>query len=140
MRLARSGLSELRLELAAMTLRTFYRIVVFCNLSMLGICVALDLFFIVFRYDSVRAVETWPNFFWFPFSLIAGLCGGGAIVLWLGMLWDCAFTSGKPVWSKVLWLALLIPMSALGALIYYFCVYTNGPQRKALVQGEQMQV
>lgn len=84
---------------------------------------ALDLVCVVFRWDTVRLVETLPTLVLLPFALLGGLLGIGAIPLWFGMMWDCAITGKMPVWSKVLWMLLLVPLSSLGALIYYFCVY-----------------
>lgn len=42
------------------------------------------------------------------------------------------------VWSKVLWMLLLIPSSGLGALIYYFCVYRGRPSVISMAQDTQM--
>lgn len=83
-------------------------------------------------------LETWSNLALLPFSLIGAFLRIGGIVLWFGMLWDCAFTSKMRVWSKVLWLLLLIATSGIGALVYYFCVYKNGPSGSPLAQDKQI--
>jgi Phospholipase_D-nuclease N-terminal len=117
---------------ATKTLRSFYRFVAVGTVSTLGLIAALDVLAIICRYDNTEAIESWPP----PILLLpAVICSSlaiGNIVLWLGMIFDCAFTSKMPTRSKVIWLALLIFTSSIGALIYYFCFYkgpsnTEGP-------------
>jgi len=81
-------------------------------------------------------LDTWSNLALLPFFLIAAFFVIGMTLLWFGMMWDCAFTSKMRVWSKVLWLLLLIPTSSVGALIYYFRIYRHRLSESPLVQGQ----
>ena len=120
-----------------MTLRAFYRVVAVGTVSLLGLIFAVDVMCVVFRWDSVAMIERLPTLILLPFALLGGFFGIASIPLWLGMMWDCAITSKMPIWSKVLWMFLLVPLSAIGALIYYFCVY-NRQSEKPLVQDKRI--
>lgn len=123
-------------SILAMTLRAFYRVVAVGTVSLLGLMFAVDVICVVFRWDSVTLIERLPTLVLLPFALLGGFLGIGTIPLWLGMMWDCAATSKMPIWSKALWMILLVPLSSLGALIYYFCVYRRSGN--SLAQGNQI--
>jgi len=118
-----------------MALRTFYRIVFIGTLSLLGIMAAFDVLAVLCGFDTLNAVETWPLAVWILPCLICSFFAIGITVAWLGMIWDCAFTSDLPIWSKGLWLVLLVLTSTIGALIYYFCVYKNRPIQSDLAEA-----
>ena len=118
-------------------LRTFYRVIAVGTVSLLGLLMALNLIFVAFRISPFYTMlETWSNLALLPLFLIGAFFGIGVTVLWFGMMWDCAFTSNMRVWSKILWLLLLIPTSSIGALIYYFCEYRNRLSGNPLAQNE----
>ncbi len=120
-------------------LRAFYRVVAVGTISLLGLLLALNVIFVAFRTNPFYTMlETWSNLALLPFALIGAFFGVGMIVLWFGMMWDCAFTRKMRVWSKVLWMLLLIPTSGMGALIYYFCVYRGRPSVNSMAQDTQM--
>jgi hypothetical protein len=107
-------------------LRAFYRVIAVGAVTLLGLLMALNVIFVACRINPFYTMlETWSNLALLPFFLIGAFFGIGMAVLWFGMMWDCAFTSKMRVWSKALWLLLLIPTSSIGALIYYFCVYRD---------------
>ena len=119
-------------------LRAFYRVIAVGAVTLLGLLIALNVIFVVCRINPFYAMlETWSNLALLPFFLTGAFFGIGVTVLWFGMMWDCAFTSEMRVWSKALWLLLLIATSSIGALIYYFSVYRNRPTRNPLVQDRR---
>lgn len=118
-----------------MKVRAFYRVVAVGTISLLGFGLALNLLFVAFRINPFYTMlETWSNLALLPFFLIGAFFGICLTLLWFGMMWDCVFTRKMRVWSKVLWLLLLIPTSSVGALIYYFCVYRHRLSEGPLVQ------
>jgi hypothetical protein len=117
-----------------MALRSFYRLVVIGTLSILAIFAALDVRAILCGYDTAQAIETWPLLVLAIPVLICSFFAIGITVLWFGMILDCALISKLPIWSKVIWLVLLVLTNAIGALIYYFCVYKNRPIQRALAE------
>jgi len=120
-------------------LRAFYRLVAVGSICLLGLLLALDVIFVSFRINPFYTMlETWSNLALLPFSLIGAFFGVGLTLLWFGMMFDCAFISKMPIWSKVLWLFLLVPTTALGSLIYYFCVYKNRSSRNPLAEDKQI--
>jgi hypothetical protein len=120
-------------------LRAFYRIVAVGTVSLLGLGLALNVIFAAFRVNPFYTMlETWSNLALLPFFLIGAFFGISVTLLWFGMMWDCAFTSKMRVWSKALWLLLLIPTSSVGALIYYFGVYKNRPLGNPLAQDKRI--
>ena len=108
-----------------MTLRSFYRIVVIGTLSTLGLEFALSVLGAVSGYDPMTAFDRWPGFVWPPVCVLILFLVVGGTVLWIGMIYDCATIDKMRVWSRVLWLVLVVLTPNLGALIYYFCVYKN---------------
>ena len=119
-----------------MIVRAFYRVVAVGTISLLGIGLALNLIFVAFRVNPFYTMlETWSNLALLPFFLIGAFFGIGVTLLWFGMLWDCAFTSKMGVWSKVLWLLLLVPTTGVGALVYYFRVYRHRLSESPLAQN-----
>jgi hypothetical protein len=122
-----------------MKLRAFYRVVAVGTVTFLGLLMALNLIFVAFRINPFYTMlETWSDLALLPFFLIGAFFGIGMTVLWFGMMWDCAFASKMRVWSKVLWLLVLIPTSCVGALIYYFSVYRNGPPGNPLARDKRI--
>lgn len=100
---------------------------------------ALNVIFDVLRINPFYTMlDTWSNLALSPFFLIGAFFGIGVTVLWLGMMLDCAFASKLPVWSKALWLLLLIPTISIGALIYYFCVYRKRPSQSSLPKDQRI--
>jgi hypothetical protein len=115
--------------------RAFYRVVAIGSLSFYGLLFALNLIFVAFRIDPFYTMlETWSDLALLPFFLIVALFGIGLILLWFGMISDCASTSKMRVWRKVAWLLLLIPTTGIGAWIYYFCIYRKRPSGNPLAQ------
>jgi hypothetical protein len=121
-----------------MPIRAFYRVVAVGTVSLLGLMFAVDVMCVVFRWDAVTMIERLPPMILLPFALLGAFFAIGTIPLWFGMIWDCAITSKIPIWSKVLWMFLLVPLSAIGALIYYFCVYKNQLTENRLVPDKQI--
>lgn len=108
-------------------IQAFYRVVAIGTVILLGLLMALNVILVAFRINPFyRMLETGSNLALLPFSLVGAFFGIGVIVLWFGMIWDCAFNSKLRVSYKLLWLLLLIPTSGIGALIYYFCIYRIG--------------
>jgi hypothetical protein len=62
-----------------------------------------------------------------PVGVLGAFSATGIIALWLGMISDCAFISGLPAWSKAKWLVALALINWLGALLYYYRVFKDGP-------------
>ncbi|WP_058188330.1 hypothetical protein [Terracidiphilus gabretensis] len=118
-----------------MALRTFYRIVFIRTPSLIGIMLAFCIVAVLCGFDTSNAIETWPLAVWILPCLIGSFFAIGITVAWLGMILDCAFTSNLPIWSKGLWLVLLVFTSIIGALIYYFCVYKNRPIQSVLAEA-----
>ncbi len=101
---------------------------------------ALNVILVAFRMNPFyMMLETWSTLALLPFFLIGAFFGIGVTLLWFGMMWDCASTSKMGVWSKVLWMLLLIPTSSIGALIYYFCVYRNQQTGSQMEQDKAIQ-
>ncbi|UWZ85108.1 hypothetical protein [Occallatibacter riparius] len=122
-------------------LRTLYRVVAVGSVTLLGLLMALDGIFIALRINPFYTMlETWSNLALLPFFLIGAFFGIGVIVLWFGMMWDCVFTNKLRIWSKALWLLLMIPTSCIGALIYFFCEYRNRPSENPLTQDKRVPV
>jgi hypothetical protein len=123
-----------------MTIRSLYRAVAVGILLTLGVEFALSVFSAYSGYDPMSALDRWPGLIWPPLAALILFLTIGGFVLWLGMIWDCAVASERSVWSKVLWLILVIPTPYLGALIYYFCVFKRQPPRQAQAEAKQAQV
>jgi hypothetical protein len=118
-----------------MVLRNFYRIVFIGTLSLLGVMIAFDVLAVLCGLDTFNAVGRWPVAVWILPCLICSFFAIGIAVAWLGMIWDCALTCNLPIWSKGLWLVLLVFTSIIGALVYYFCVYKNRSIKSVLVEA-----
>jgi len=61
---------------------------------------------------------------------VTGLIGLALTVFWIWMIVDCATNEPSQGNEKVIWLLVVILLSWIGALIYFF---VRRPQRKALV-------
>ena len=92
----------------------------------LGAELAASILCAFLHYDISNAFDRWPGIIWpFVAALVLFLTIGG-IVLWLGMIRDCAIAMKMTV-SKVVWLIFVALTPNLGALIYYFCVFSRQP-------------
>ncbi len=110
-----------------MTIKSFYRFVAVGTLSTLAAETTLSVFSATSGYDPMSALDRWPGLIWPPLAALILFLTVGGIILWLGMILDCAVANERSVTSKVLWLILVISTPNLGALIYYFCVYRRRP-------------
>lgn len=110
-----------------MTLRSFYRFVFVGTLYTFAAMVVLDVFAWLSGFDLANAIGTWPLFILAPPMLICAFFTIGGMGLWFGMIWDCAFTVKLPLWSRAVWLVLLVFTGGIFAFIYYFCLYKNRP-------------
>jgi hypothetical protein len=99
------------------------------TLCTLGAEFALDLFCYSIHYDPIDAFEMWPGLVWPPVIVLVLFWTIGGIVLWLGMIRDCATARGISAGSRLLWLLLIVLTPDLGALIYYFCVFCRQQAR-----------
>jgi hypothetical protein len=113
--------------------------VVISILSTLAIELALGVFCAVGGYDPMYAVDRWPGIFWPTVAALVMFLTIGGTVLWIGMIWDCASANKMSVWSRVIWLLLLLVLSGLSMLIYYFCVFTKRPLAPPSAEGKQLQ-
>ena len=123
--------------MAAIMLRAFCRVVAVGSISLLGLCLALDVILVIFRWDFVTMLETWPNSlaaFWHDWRFLRYYRDPALV----RNDWDCAITSKMPVRSRVLWLLLLVPTSSIGALISYSYVYRKRPLGNPLAQNDQI--
>ena len=103
------------------------------TLAILAMMVAFDVVCISSGYDGTKVLD-WPLLSLLPIALLCSFFAIGITVLWLGMIWDCAFISKLPISSKLAWLILLALTFTFGALIYYFCVYKNRPLTQVLAE------
>jgi hypothetical protein len=108
-------------------LRSFYRISVVCYLTTIGILIIANIAYILVGYERMKSLETLPFLIRLPFGLLGAFSAFGILALWLGMIWDCAFISGLPAWSRAKWLVVLVLTNQLGALLYYYRVFTTDP-------------
>jgi hypothetical protein len=120
-------------------LRSFYRIVVVSILSTLAIELALSIFCAVGGYDPMYVVDRWPGIVWPPVAVLVLFLTIGGTAFWIGMIWDCSSANEMSVWSRVVWLLLLIALSGFSMLIYYFCVFVKRPLPPPSAEGKQLQ-
>ncbi|MGC2637124.1 MAG: hypothetical protein WA294_08080 [Acidobacteriaceae bacterium] len=73
------------------------------------------------------AIDKWPEVTWTLLGCLVVYLIGGMIVLWIGMIWDCATIGALQTWPRALWLILLILTQVVGALIYYFLIFRKRP-------------
>lgn len=92
-----------------------------------ALLIALNIVYAFVGYERMKELDTLPFLIRLPFGLLGAFSAIGIIALWLGMIWDCAFTSGLHGWSKAKWLFLLVLTNQLGAIIYYFRVFKGRP-------------
>lgn len=93
----------------------------------LGAELAVSIFCAFIHYDITNAFERWPGIIWPPVTALILFLTIGGTVFWLGMIWECSGARKLSVRSKVLWLILVVLTPNLGALIYYFCVFSRQP-------------
>jgi Phospholipase_D-nuclease N-terminal len=117
-----------------MALRSFYRLVAIGSLYTLGVIAALVVLAYICRYDTTKAIDTWPLVILAPPALIGSFFAIGITVLWFGMILDCTFTRDMSIWAKVIWLVVLVLTGTIGALIYYFYVYKNRATQTPLAE------
>jgi hypothetical protein len=110
-----------------MTLRSFYRRVFVGTLYTFAAIVAIDVFAWLSGFDLANAIGTWPPLILAPPMLICAFITIGGMVLWLGMILDCAFAVKLPIWSRAIWIVLMVFTGGFVAFIYYFFVYKNRP-------------
>jgi len=117
-------------KLKELTFRSIYRAVALGTLGSLGAEFALDLFCLIIHYNPIDAVDRWPGLVWPPVVVLVLFLTIGGIVLWLGMIWDCATAREMSAGSRLLWLLLIGMTPDFGALIYYFCIFSRHPARQ----------
>ena len=110
-----------------MTLRSFYRFVFVGTLYIFAVIVAIDAFAWVSGFDLANAIGTWPLFILAPPMLICAIFTIGDMVLWLGMILDCALAVKRPIWSRAMWIVLMVLTGGFVAFVYYFFVYKDRP-------------
>jgi hypothetical protein len=110
--------------------------VVIGSLAILAIMATFDIVSVLSGFDSTKALD-WPLLILLPLTLICSFFAIGITVLWLGMIWDCAF-SKMPIGARIAWLVLLVLTCTLGALVYYFCVYNKRRSEGALAKGNPL--
>lgn len=112
-------------------LRRFYKASIVCFYVTMGLLILANIAYLIFGYEQMKALENLPLLVRLPFGILGAFSATGIIALWLGMIWDCAFFSDLPAWSKAKWLAALILINWLGALLYYYRVFKDRPTRVA---------
>lgn len=112
-------------ERSHVAIRGYYRVVIICFYACLLALLVLSI------VGGIVGDERINNFLPFVVRLPIGLLGAfsaiGIISLWLGMIWDCAFTVKLAVWSRVKWLLVLLLINWLGGLIYYYRMFKDRP-------------
>jgi hypothetical protein len=122
-------------------MRSFYRAVAYGTVWTLGFEFVLSVLMAFGGFDPLSAFDRLPLLVWPPVAALILFLVVGGFVLWIGMIWDCAVAVEVSVWSKVLWLLLVVLTPNLGALVYYFCVFKRRAQgSEANAQERRLQV
>ena len=109
-----------------MKLRLFYRIATCCFFFTVALLVVLNVVQAVVGAEYFASeVDRAPILLRVPFGILGAFSAVGIITLWYGMVWDCWFTSKMPKASKIRWTLLLVVTNMLGALIYYYRVFSK---------------
>jgi hypothetical protein len=108
-------------------LRWFYKASIVCFYVTMGLLILANIAVFIFGYEQMKGLENLPLLIRLPVGVLGAFSATGIIALWLGMISDCAFISGLPAWSKAKWLVALALINWLGALLYYYRVFKDGP-------------
>src|SRR5579872_3920447 len=110
-------------------LRRFYKTSIACFYITMVLLILGNIAYAIFGYERMKGLESLPLFVRLPIGILGAVSAVGIITLWFGMIWDCVFASGLPAWSKAKWLAALVVINWLGALIYYYRVFAGRPAK-----------
>jgi hypothetical protein len=114
-------------------LRWFYKASIACFYVTMGLLILANIAYFIFGYEQMKGLENLPLLIRLPVGVLGAFSAARILALWLGMIWDCAFISGLPAWSKAKWLAVLILINWLGALLYYYRVFKDRPAKFAQI-------
>ena len=110
-------------------LRRFYTISIACFYVTMGLLILANIAYFTIGDEGMKGLDNLPLLIRLPVGVLGAFSATGIIALWLGMIWDCAFNSDLPVWSKTKWFAALLIINWLGALLYYYRVFKDRPTR-----------
>jgi hypothetical protein len=81
--------------------RALYQVIAVGSICFFGLLFALNVIFVAVGINPFYSMlETWSTLALLPFFLIGAFFGVGMTLLWLGMIWDCAFTSKMQIGRK----------------------------------------
>lgn len=106
-------------------LRRFYKTSILCFYFAMGLLILVSIADAVYGHERLEWLNSLPLSVRVPLGILGAFSAFGIITLWLGMLWDCAFASRLPARSRAKWLAALVLINWLGALIYYYRVFED---------------
>lgn len=109
-------------------LQRFYRASIVCFYLTMGLLILANIGYLIFGQERMKGLEHLPLLIRIPIGLLGAFTATGIITLWLGMIWDAAFNSGLPAQSKAKWIAALLLINWMGALLYYYRVFNNRPK------------
>jgi hypothetical protein len=112
-------------------LRRFYAVSIACFYVTMGILILANIAYFIIGDEGMKGLDNLPLLIRLPVGVLGAFSATGIIALWLGMIWDCAFNSDLPAWSKAKCFAALLIISWLGALLYYYRVFKDRPTRFA---------
>jgi len=112
-------------------LRRFYEASIVCFYVTMGLLILANIAYFIFGYEQMMWLENLPLLIRLPVGVLGAFSATGIIALWLDMIWDCAFISGLPAWSKAKSLVALVLINWLGALLYYYRGFKNRPTKFA---------
>jgi hypothetical protein len=110
-------------------LRQFYKTSIACFYITMGLLILGNIAYAVLGYERVRGLESLPLLIRLPIGFLGAFSAIGIITVWFGIIYDCAFVSGLPARSKAKWLIALVIINWLGALIYYYRVFSARPAK-----------
>jgi hypothetical protein len=107
-----------------MTVRLFYRLVVWSFLAFVALAGAMNIVLVIVGNAGIENLNNnMPFIVRLPLGMFGAFLAAGMIALWVGMMWNSLVVSKLPVLSKVGWFLLMVITNMLGALIYYFVVF-----------------
>ena len=112
-------------------LRRFYTISIACFYVTVGLLILANIAYFTIGDEGMKGLDNLPFLIRLPVGVLGAFSAMGIIALWLGMILDCAFNRDLPAWSKTKWLAALLIINWLGALLYYYRVFKDRPTKFA---------
>jgi hypothetical protein len=106
-------------------LRGFYKASIICFYFTMGLLILGNIADALYGYERLKWLNSLPLWVRVPLGVLGAFSAFGISTLWLGMIWDCAFVRRLPAWSRAMWLATLVLINCLGALIYYYRVFED---------------